>query len=202
MSNGNGNAAERGTGNGAAPQNGGGQEHKDAEPQSADVRLPNSRRVYVEGADGRARPLPRGQPCSRRACPTGTSRRTSRCASTILRARGATPTCAATCATDCPPCAASGYVARGDVEEYEGREVEPQDDGYLTEGAAEFARVKDRGRLEPFPGLRRAPLRAQAGARVTQMHYARRGIVTPEMEFVALRENMGREAALHAMQRT
>ncbi len=31
------------------------------------------------------------------------------------------------------------------------------------------------------------------------MHYARRGVVTPEMEFVALRENMGREAALHAM---
>ncbi len=75
----------------------------------------------------------------------------------------------------------------------------PQDDGYLTEGAAEFARVKDRGRLEPFPGLRRAPLRAKAGACVTQMHYARRGVVTPEMEFVALRENMGREQALHAM---
>jgi phosphomethylpyrimidine synthase len=42
-------------------------------------------------------------------------------------------------------------------------------------------------------------LRARAGACVTQMHYARRGIVTPEMEFVALRENMGREQALHAM---
>src|SRR2546430_14474269 len=53
--------------------------------------------------------------------------------------------------------------------------------------------------LEPFPGLRRAPLRARAGACVTQMHYARRGIVTPEMEFVALRENMGRERALHAI---
>ena len=90
-------------------------------------------------------------------------------------------------------------LARGDVEEYEGREVEPQDDGYLTEGAAEFAKQRDKGRLEPFPGLRRAPLRAKAGACVTQMHYAKRGIVTPEMEFVALRENMGRGAALHAM---
>ncbi len=87
-------------------------------------------------------------------------------------------------------------LARGDVEEYEGREVLPQDDGYLTAGAAEFAKHKDRGRLENFPGLRRSPLRARAGACVTQMHYARRGVVTPEMEFVALRENMGREQAL------
>ena len=90
-------------------------------------------------------------------------------------------------------------LARGDVEEYEGREVQPQDDGYLTAGAAEFARHKDKSRLEPFPGLRRRPLKAGAGACVTQMHYARRGVVTPEMEFVALRENMGREAALEQL---
>jgi phosphomethylpyrimidine synthase len=89
-------------------------------------------------------------------------------------------------------------LSRGDVEEYEGREVLPQDDGYLTAGAAEFARHKDKSRLEHFPGLRRRPLRARAGSCVTQMHYARRGIVTPEMEFVALRENMGRAAALDA----
>src|SRR5262249_53781403 len=38
-------------------------------------------------------------------------------------------------------------------------------------------------------GLQRTPRRARAGANVTQMHYARRGIVTPEMEYVALREN-------------
>jgi phosphomethylpyrimidine synthase len=41
--------------------------------------------------------------------------------------------------------------------------------------------------------LRRNPLRARAGANVTQMHYARRGIVTPEMEFIAIRENLQRE---------
>jgi phosphomethylpyrimidine synthase len=84
-------------------------------------------------------------------------------------------------------------VSRGDVEEYEGREVKPEDNGYLTAGAEEYARVKDRGRLEEFPGLRRAPLRAKPGKCVTQMHYARRGIVTPEMEFIAIRENLGRE---------
>jgi len=87
-------------------------------------------------------------------------------------------------------------IARDDVEEYEGRKVLPQDDGYLTEGAREYALAKDRGRLEPFPGLRRAPLRARPGRAVTQMHYAKRGIVTPEMEYVAIRENLGRRAAL------
>ncbi|HEU4391613.1 MAG TPA: phosphomethylpyrimidine synthase, partial [Blastocatellia bacterium] len=40
-------------------------------------------------------------------------------------------------------------VARGDVEEYEGREVAPIDDGYVTDGAREYARTKDRGRFEP-----------------------------------------------------
>ncbi|GJL37560.1 phosphomethylpyrimidine synthase [Enterobacter hormaechei] len=43
-----------------------------------------------------------------------------------------------------------------------------------------------------FSGLL-TPKRAKAGQRVTQLHYARQGIVTPEMEFIAIRENMGRE---------
>ncbi|MEF8700338.1 MAG: phosphomethylpyrimidine synthase ThiC [Candidatus Accumulibacter sp. UW26] len=43
-----------------------------------------------------------------------------------------------------------------------------------------------------FPGLQRRPLRARAGANVSQMHYARRGIITPEMEYVAIRENNNR----------
>ncbi len=90
-------------------------------------------------------------------------------------------------------------VGRGDVEEYEGRLVKPEDNGYLTIGAEEYARGRDKGRLEEFPGLRRQPLRARAGQRVTQMHYARRGIITPEMEFIAIRENLGREAALEAV---
>jgi phosphomethylpyrimidine synthase len=89
-------------------------------------------------------------------------------------------------------------VARGDVEEYEGRQVVPQDDGYLTEGAREYALVKDTARLEPFPGARRRPLRAKSGRAVTQMHYAKRGIITPEMEFIAVRENIGRERAFES----
>ena len=81
---------------------------------------------------------------------------------------------------------------RGDVEEYEGREVKPQDNGYLSRNHAEYASNAERNRLMEFPGLRRKPLRASASHPVTQLWYARQGIVTPEMEFIAIRENMGR----------
>ncbi|HTG87626.1 MAG TPA: phosphomethylpyrimidine synthase ThiC, partial [Pyrinomonadaceae bacterium] len=86
-------------------------------------------------------------------------------------------------------------AGRGDVEEYDGREPKPIDDGYLTFEAAKRARIKDVGKLEDFPTARRTVLRAKPGACVTQLHYARRGIITPEMEFIAIRENLGREAA-------
>jgi len=89
-------------------------------------------------------------------------------------------------------------ISRGDVEEYEGRDVAPQDDGYLTEGAREYALLKNKSRLEPFPGARRRPLRAKPGQAVSQIHYAKRGIVTPEMEFIAIRENMGRAFAFES----
>ena len=85
-------------------------------------------------------------------------------------------------------------LGRGDVEEYEGRTILPQDNGYLTKGAEDVAKIKDNGKLEEFPGLKRAPLRAKAGKIVTQIHYARRGIITPEMEYVAIRENLGRNS--------
>jgi phosphomethylpyrimidine synthase len=90
-------------------------------------------------------------------------------------------------------------IARGDVEEYEGREVKPEDNGYRSIEEAIYARDKARGKLEEFPGLRRQPLRAKTGHAVTQMHYARRGVITPEMEFVAIRENLGRQATFEAL---
>ena len=79
--------------------------------------------------------------------------------------------------------------ARGDVEEYEGRKVSPLDNGQHAESATPFIEF-------PASGLK--PLRAKAGEAVTQMAYARRGIVTPEMEYVAIRENLGRTEALEA----
>jgi phosphomethylpyrimidine synthase len=65
---------------------------------------------------------------------------------------------------------------RGDVEAREGRRVDAPDNGQAM-----------------FNQPRPQPLRAGAGKTVTQLHYARQGIITPEMEFIAIRENMGRE---------
>src|SRR6476646_5162103 len=72
----------------------------------------------------------------------------------------------------------AGWIrARGDVDEVAQRDVRPEDNGQLGPDRS--------GGVQPFPN-------------VTQMHYARRGIVTPEMEYVAIRENLGREQALNA----
>jgi len=92
-------------------------------------------------------------------------------------------------------------LGRGDVEEYEGREVKPEDNGYLSDDHASRYNEKReaRNRLKEYPGLRRKPLRASEGHPVTQMWYAKQGIVTPEMEFIAIRENLGREAAFRAV---
>jgi phosphomethylpyrimidine synthase len=87
-------------------------------------------------------------------------------------------------------------LRRGDVEAYDGREVRPQDNGYLSRQHAEYASKAERNRLVEFPGMqgqRRRPLRASKGHPVTQMWYARQGIITPEMEFIAVRENQGLE---------
>lgn len=74
--------------------------------------------------------------------------------------------------------------ARGDVEAYDGREVKPEDNGFASP-----ERAKEKG-AEVFPNVSNRPLRAKEGRNVTQLHYARQGIVTPEMEFIAIREGM------------
>src|SRR6202008_2342191 len=74
-------------------------------------------------------------------------------------------------------------VSRGDVEIVENpREVKPEDNGF-AKGEA----------LAPQFSAPRRVYRAKAGLAVTQLDYARRGIVTPEMEYVAIRENLRRK---------
>src|SRR5690242_9322625 len=76
-------------------------------------------------------------------------------------------------------------LARGDVEDYQGRARRPEDDGLK------------RGELLSVPQFDRAgrqPLRARPGRNVSQLHYARKGIITEEMMFIAARENLGRSA--------
>ncbi|PYJ36592.1 MAG: phosphomethylpyrimidine synthase, partial [Verrucomicrobia bacterium] len=113
-----------------------------------------------------------------------------------------------------PPLRSKWIRDRGDVEECEGRKVQPIDDGWLSESHAAHAHRK-----RPAPNVRRStskseggngednnstfdvrrsafgisrkPLRGSAGHPVTQLWYARQGIITSEMEFIAIREQGG-----------
>jgi phosphomethylpyrimidine synthase len=98
------------------------------------------------------------------------------------------------------PVRESWILERNDSEEYAGRNVKPEDNGFLSTGHAEASSGKNR--FDAFPGVRRRPRRAAGGGAVTQFHYARKGIVTPEMEFVAIRENLGREYVRDTEERT
>ena len=82
------------------------------------------------------------------------------------------------------PLRAEWIQSRGDVEEYEGRMVQPGDNGYKSE-----EHLPER---ERFPLAERKILRAKSGKNVSQLHYARQGIITPEMEYIAIRENQKR----------
>src|SRR6202161_4066976 len=76
-------------------------------------------------------------------------------------------------------------LARGDVEEYQGRARKTEDDGLR------------RGELLSVPQFKREGvklLRAKPGRNVSQLHYARQGLITEEMKFIAARENLGRSA--------
>ncbi len=88
------------------------------------------------------------------------------------------------------PALRAGWIAeRGDTDS-------------LIDLSSEFGRMraadKELDELR-FPGLHRKPLRAKAGKNVTQIHYARQGIVTPEMEFIAIRENNNRRAYIESL---
>jgi phosphomethylpyrimidine synthase len=81
-----------------------------------------------------------------------------------------------------PPLRRPWVLERGDVEAYPGRAVQPRDNGLRADDP--------RANLAVFPGLRREPLRAKPGKAVTQLHYARQGTITPEMQFIAIREGV------------
>ncbi|MDA0339785.1 MAG: phosphomethylpyrimidine synthase ThiC, partial [Proteobacteria bacterium] len=81
-------------------------------------------------------------------------------------------------------------LARGDVEEYEGRDVKPEDNGGATGDKL----------VAEFPAKRK-PFKGKPGKMVTQYEYARAGIITKEMEFVAIRENLGRDELMAKIER-
>ena len=88
-----------------------------------------------------------------------------------------------------PKLRSSWIVNREDTEEISGREVKPSDNGYLSEQHDRKVAYKS-NELPDFDRSYIPILRARKGVFVTQLHYARQGIITPEMEFIAIRENM------------
>jgi phosphomethylpyrimidine synthase len=88
-------------------------------------------------------------------------------------------------------------IQRGDTAEYTGRELRPEDDGLKHTsprgGLLRSGETDLRGLDAVFPGRPRQPRRARDGLPVTQLAYAKRGEITPEMEYVALRESLAPE---------
>ncbi len=168
------------------------------EPHSSE-QLPASKKIHVEGTlhqDVRV-PMREITVAATPASPTGG--RDALVANDPVRVYDCSgpwgdPSFTGTVEEGLPALRANWIRARGDVEEYTGREVKPIDDGYLSEQHRGLSRAKRQDetgyRLEGLTAPRRRPLRAKPGKIVTQLQYARAGIITPEMEFIAIRENM------------
>lgn len=83
------------------------------------------------------------------------------------------------------------WIAKNpDLVQYEGRHIKPEDNGF----------AKGDRLVQEFP-IRNQPRRSKDGKAVTQLAYARAGTITPEMEFIAIRENLGREMAMEKLER-
>ncbi len=170
------------------------------EPQSGDYVMPNSRRVYVNGELHPGIKIPFREITQ---APTRNLRGELEPNESIRVYDTSGPWGDSEFQGDVerglPPLRAEWIRARGDVEEVEGRLVRPQDNGYLSEKHA--ALNGSRGpsgrngdsRLAGRKWQSRRLLRARGKSAVTQLWYARQGIITPEMEFIAIRENLGRQ---------
>ncbi|MBJ7305006.1 MAG: phosphomethylpyrimidine synthase ThiC [Gemmataceae bacterium] len=169
---------------------------KDANEPHSSEQLPNSRRVYLPGEIHPDVQVPvREIIVSETKSYTGAVTANEPVRVYDCSGPWGDPTFAGKSEEGLPALRAKWVQNRGDVEEYTGREVKPMDNGYLSGKHAEFASKAEKNRLVEFPGLlgqRRRPLRASKGQPVTQLWYAKQGIITPEMEFIAIRENMGR----------
>ena len=152
----------------------------DGSPKTSDISLttrplPASRKVYLEAPSGRVRVPFRdialdpsaGEPDFRVYDTSGPY---------------TDPQAAIDLEAGLPRLREDWLINRGDVEAYDGRASAPADNGFVGEAH----------RVPTFP-LRHRPLRAKAGRAITQLAYARAGIVTEEMEFIAIRENLGRD---------
>ena len=159
--------------------------------EAAIAPLPNSRKVYIEGSRPDIR-VPMRE-ISQADTPTGFGGEKNP-PIFVYDCSGpySDPAAKIDIRSGLPALRAGWIEERGDTE-------------VLSDLSSEFGRQRaaDTGLDElRFPGLARKPRRARAGANVTQMHYARRGIITPEMEYIAIRENMNRAAYVESLRAT
>ena len=164
------------------------------EPDSTDP-LPNSRRVYVQGDMHRDVRVPMREIT---LSPTKAFNGTTECneAVKVYDTSGpwGDPDFDGDVESGLPALRHQWILKRGDVAEYGGRNVQPEDNGYLSAKHARVA-LQRRGGLSPFEApqsAHRLPLRGSGSHPVTQLWYARQGVITAEMEFIAIRENLGR----------
>ncbi|GAB4244199.1 MAG: phosphomethylpyrimidine synthase ThiC [Candidatus Methylacidiphilales bacterium] len=168
----------------------------DSTPSPED--FPNSHRVYVEGSQPGVRVPMREITLSPTRLPDGTLEENPPLRVYDTRGPWGDPDFHGDVRQGLPPLRTAWIEARDDTESYEGRKVQPQDNGYLSEDHARWANGKQAlgsGALPIFASERR-PRRAKSSRPVTQLEYARRGIITPEMEFVAIRENTKLQMAM------
>ncbi len=153
--------------------------------------FPNSTRIYVPGSRADLRVPMREVTLSDTRRPDGTT--SPNAPIRIYDTSGAwgDPAFHGDVEKGLPAIRAGWILERGDVEAVQGRALKPEDDGYLSWKHAETAqRATSRNRLVQFDRAGRQVLRGKPGQRPTQLAYARQGIITPEMEFIAIRENL------------
>src|SRR5436190_16346050 len=159
--------------------------------QSTDTQLPNSKKVYVDGKQHRDVRVPFREIS---LAPTKSMNGEIEVNEPVrvydTSGPWGDPSVTLDPVQGLPPLRRDWILKRGDVDEIEGRVVRPIDDGYLSDKHSAIAakRLAFNGAGAPS---RRKPLRASVDHPVTQLWYARQGIITPEMEFVAIRENHG-----------
>ncbi len=167
------------------------------EPHSSESRNagPNSKKIYVEGQIHRDVRVPMRQiELAPTKSYTGAIEQNEPVRIYDCSGPWGDPDFKGAVAEGLPALRARWIRARGDVGEYDGWPVRPIDDGYLSEKHRGLgpARRQDETtfHLDPAALPKRKILRAKPGKVVTQLAYARRGLITPEMEFIAIRENM------------
>ncbi|KHD86606.1 phosphomethylpyrimidine synthase ThiC [Heyndrickxia ginsengihumi] len=155
-----------------------------ATEQSISIKsmLPGSRKVYVQGSDPSIQVPMRKIELSPTVSTSGEEQNDPIC---VYDTSGpyTDPNMQIDLHKGLSPLRRKWILDREDVEEYEGRQIKPEDNGFKLEH-------DPRMNKHIFPNLNRKPLRAKKGKNVTQLHYAKKGIITPEMEFIAIREHM------------